>query len=54
MTDRDVSILILALVVSAVVAVLDTLIDIEPVAQDGVLTMALVFGVAWGFYRLRA
>jgi len=51
--DRDVSVLILALITAVVVGVLDTLVDIQPVAQDGVLTVALVFGVAWGFYRIR-
>ncbi len=54
MTDRDVMVLMLLLVLSIVVAVLDTMIDMEPVAQDGILTFALVFGVGWGAYRLRS
>ncbi len=54
MTDRDLTVIMLLLVVSIVVGVLDTLIDLNPVAQDGVLTTALVFAVGWLFYRLRA
>ena len=53
MTDRDLTVLMLLLVVSIVVATLDTFIDIQPVAQDGIVTFALVFGVGWGAYRLR-
>ncbi len=54
MTDRDLTVLMLLLVVSIVVAILDTLIDMQPVAQDGILTFALVFGVGWGAYRMRS
>lgn len=53
MTDRDVTILMLALVVSMVVGVADFIIEINPAAQDSILNVGLVFGVAWGFYRLR-
>ena len=53
MTDRDLTVLMLLLVVSIVVATLDTIIDLDPVAQDGLLSFALVFSVGWGFYRLR-
>ncbi len=53
MSDRDLTVLILAFVVAIVVGTLDALIDISPEAQDGVLTVALVFGVAWGFYKIR-
>lgn len=52
MTDRDLTVLILAFVVAIVVGVIDTLIDVHPIAQDGVLTIALVFGVSWGFYKI--
>ncbi len=53
MTDRDVMVFMLALVVAVSVGVLDYIIDINPSNQDAVLNTALVFGVAWGFYRMR-
>ena len=52
MNDRDIIVFMLALIVGVTVGVLDTLIDIDPEAQDGMLTAALVVAVAWGFYKL--
>ena len=54
MTDRDVMILMLALIVAAGVGAIDYLIQINPSSQDSVLNAGFVFVVAWGFYRLRS
>ena len=52
MTDRDILVLVLALTVSVVIAVIDVLVDVDPVAQDGLLTAGLVLAAVWGFYKL--
>lgn len=52
MTDRDIIVLILAVAVSVSIGVIDTLIDLAPKPQDGLLTAGLVLGGLWGFYKL--
>jgi UDP-N-acetylmuramyl pentapeptide phosphotransferase/UDP-N-acetylglucosamine-1-phosphate transferase len=52
MTDRDLLVLVLALVVAAVIGALDVLLDLDPEGNDGLVTAALVATVAFGFYRL--
>ncbi len=54
MSDRDVSILLLAILVAVIVGVVETFITFAPQQTDGIFDAALTFGVAWGFYRLRS
>ena len=52
MTDRDLLVAMFALVVALVVGATDWLIDLDPSANDAILNTAIVFAVAWTFYRL--
>jgi len=53
-SDRDLTVLILAVVLDAVVGGVDALLDITPAGRDGLLNSALVFAALIFFYRLGA
>jgi len=54
MNDRDLTVFMLALLLSAAVGAAETIIHFSPDLSNGVFNAVLTFSVAWGFYRLRS
>ncbi len=52
MTTRDLLALIVLVTMSAIIGVIDVLLDINPAGTDGLLTAGLVFTLSWFAYRI--
>lgn len=52
MSNRDLTVAVLALAVAFTVGAIDVTLDVQPGERDGILNAALVLAVAVLFYRI--
>lgn len=52
MTDRDLHVFVLLVMIALMVGLIETVLDITPSTRDGIVDAIMVAGVGAGFYKI--